>query len=210
MLCSHVKTFKFMAGPHFQTSPIAAQLILRRWRIVSLWCCADIQQRSNEWMFVLLQTQSSSFHGVEDSSHLDGMKLFKNIRIYGWAVFPQTRPSSVHGVEKLFRMDVMQPCKNIQVDSWAALPSIPCHGLVRFAALKTRFVLMLCRLSSTFKWTDGGAPPDTFPLISRCWRIFLYGWYEAFQKHSNFFLGCAPTNTAQFISRCWKTISSGC
>ena len=141
MLCSHVKTFKFMAGLHFPTSRVTAQLILRRWRIVSLWCLANFQQRSNERLVVLPQTRSSPFHGVEDFSHLDCMKLFKNIRTYGWAVLLQTRPSSFHGVEKLFRLDVMQPIKHIQVDGWAALPNIPCHGPAHFAALKNRFVL---------------------------------------------------------------------
>ena len=204
MLCSHVKTYKFMAGPHFPTSSVTAQLILRCWGIVSLWCCADTHQRSNERLVVLPQTRSSSFHGVEDSSHLDGMKLFKNIRTYGWAVLPRTRPSSVHGVEELFRLDVMQPFKHIQVYGWAAFPNIPCHGLAHFAALKNRFVLMLCRHSTTFKWTDVRAPPNTVQHISRCWRTFSSGWYKVFQKHSNLWLGRAPPNTAQCCSRCWR------
>ena len=89
MLCSHLNTFKLMAGPRSPLSPVTAKLNLRRWRIISLWCCADFQQGSNERMFVLPQTQSRSFHGVEDSFDLDGMKLSKNIRTYGWAVFPQ-------------------------------------------------------------------------------------------------------------------------
>ena len=105
---------------------------------------------------------------------------------------PQTRPSSFHGVEEHFRLDVMQPIKHLQVDGWAAPPNIPCHGPAHFAALKNQFVLMLCRLSTTFKWTDGRAPPNTFPLISRCWRLFSSGWYEAIQKHSNLWLGRVP------------------
>ena len=191
MLCRHVKTFKFMAGPHFPTSSVTAKLILRRWRIVSFWCCADIQQRSNERIFVLPQTRFSSFHGVENFSHLDGRKLFKNTRFYGWAVLPQTRPSSFHGVEKLFRLDVMQLFKHIQVDCWAAPPTFSvtahffCHGPDVFAALRTRFVLMLCRHSTTFKWTDVRAPPNTVQGISRCWKTFSFGWYEAFQNHLN-------------------------
>ena len=265
MLCSHVKTIKLMAGPRCPTSSVLAQLILRRWRLVSfcscadfqqrsnerlvvlsqtrsnsfhgvddffiwmvwsfsktfelmaglcspkhgpvlftvlknhfvwmlniqvygwaalpnipchgpahfaalknhfVWCCADFQQRSNERIIVLPQTQSRSFHSVEDSSHLDGIKLFKNIRTYGWAVLPQTRPSFFNGVEESSCMDVMQPCKNIQVDGWAALPNIPCHGPAHFAALKNHFVLILCRHSTTFKWTDGRAPPNTVERIS--------------------------------------------
>ena len=203
MLCSHVKTFKFMTGPHFPTPLVTAQLILRRWRSVSLWCCADFQQRSNERMVVLPQTRFNSFHGVKNFSYQDGMKLFKNIRTDGWAVLPQTRPSSVHRVEKLFRLDVMQPFKHIQVDGWAALSNIPCHGPAFFAALKNRFVLMLCRQSTTFNRTDVRAPPNTVQGISRCWRISSSEWNEAFQKYSNLWMGCAPRNTAQFCSRCW-------
>ena len=112
MLCNPLKPFKFMAGPRSPTSPVTAQLNLRRLRVISFWCYADCQQRSNQRLVVLPQTRSSSFHGVKHFSRLDGMKLFKNIRFNGWAVLPQTRPSSFHGVEEPFRLDVMQPFKN--------------------------------------------------------------------------------------------------
>ena len=210
MFCSRLNTFKFMAGPRSPTSPVTAQLSFRRWRTVSFWCYADIQHRWKKRTFVLPQTRSRAFHGFEELSHLDGSKLFKNTRTNGWPVLSQARPSSVHGVDELFRPDIMQPIKHIQVDGWAVLPNIPFHGPALFAALKTRFVLMLCKLSTTFKWTAGRASPNTAELISRCWRLFLSGWYEAFQKQSNWWLGCAPPNTAQFLSRCWRTISSGC
>ena len=141
MLCSHLNTFKLMAGPRSPTSLVTAQLISRRWRIVSFWCYADIQQRSNERTFVLPQTRSRAFHGVEEIFRLDEMKLFKNIRIYGCVVLPQTRPSSVHAVEESVCMDVMQPCENIQAHGWAAHSNIPGHGPAHFAALKNRFVL---------------------------------------------------------------------
>ena len=102
MLCSQLITFQFMAGPRSPKSSVTAGLISQRWKLISLWCCADFQQRSNERMVVLPQTDSRSFHGVEDSFHLDGMKLVKNNRIYGWAVLSQTRPNSFHGVEETF------------------------------------------------------------------------------------------------------------
>ena len=210
MLCSHVKTFKFMAGPRSPTSPVTAQLILRRWKILSFWCYADFKQRLNERMVVLPQAGSTTIYGVEKLFRVYGMKLFKNNRFYGWVVFPQIRPSSFHGAQEPFRLDVMQTFKHIQVYGWAALPNIPCHGLARFAALKNHFGLMLCRLSTTFKRTTGRAPPSTVQLYSRCWKTFSFSWYEAFQKPSNSWLGYAPPNTAQFFSRCWKTISSGC
>ena len=210
MLCSLVKTFKFMAGPRSPASSVTAQLISRRWRIISFWCYIDIQQRSSERLVVLPQTRSRFFHSVEKVFCLDDMKPFKNIEVIGWAVLPQVRPSSFHGVEEPFRLDVMQPFKLIQVYGWTALPNIFGHRQTQFAALKNRFVMMLCRLSRTFKWTDDRAPSNTVERISRCLKSFSSWWYEAFQKHLKLWLGRAPPNTAQFFSRCWRTISSGC
>ena len=180
MFCSPLNTFKFMAGPRFPTSPVMAKFSSRRWRLVSFWCYADIQQRSNERTFVLPQIRSRAFHGVEEPTHLDGRKLFKNTRTNGWAVLPQTRPSAFHGVEKFFCLDVMQPIKHNQVDGWAAFPNIHCHGPANFAALKTSFALMMSRLSTTFKWTDGRAPRNTVNRTSRIWKTIFSGWYETF------------------------------
>ena len=58
--------------------------------------------------------------------------------------------------------------KNIQVHGWAALPNIPCHGPAHFTALNKVFFLILCRLSTAFKWTAGRASPNTVQLKSRC------------------------------------------
>ena len=103
---SHVEILKLMAGPSSRTSPVTVQFFSRRWKLISFWCCADIQQRLNERMVVLPQTRPSSFHGVDDFFYLAGMKLFNHIRTYGWVGLPQTRPSSFHGVEKPFGRDV--------------------------------------------------------------------------------------------------------
>ena len=158
------------------TSPVTAQFISRRRIFFSFWCDADFQQRSNKRLVVLPKTRFSSIHGVESTFRPDGVKLFKNIRILGWVVLPQTRSKSVHSVEKLFRLSVMQPIKNIQVGGWAALPNIPCHGPAHFTALNKVFFLMLCRLSTAFKWTAGRAPPNTVQLKSRFWVNFSSGW----------------------------------
>ena len=80
------KTIKLMAGPRSPTSPVTAQLISRRWKFFFFRCCADFQQRSNKRLFMLPQTRSSSIHGVESTFCPDGMKLFKNIRVFGWIV----------------------------------------------------------------------------------------------------------------------------
>ena len=180
MLCSQFNTFKLMAGPRSPTSSVTAQFISRRPRIVSFWCCADFQKRSNQRMVVLPQARCSSIQSVEKLLRLDGMKLLKNIRTYGWAVFPQTGLCSIHGVEELFRQDVMQPCKNFKVYGWAALHNIPCHSPTSLAALKNRFVLMLCRLLTTFKQTTGCAPPNTVQLDSPCWKTFSFGMFFFF------------------------------
>ena len=146
MFCSHAKPFKFMAGPRSPTSSVTAQLISRRWRIVSFWCCAHFHYCSNERMVVLPQTRSRAFHGVDDYFYRVGMKLFKKIRTYGLVVLPQTRPSSFHRVEKPFRLNIKRS------SLWLGrAPQHPCHGPAYFAALKNRFVLMLCRHSTTFK-----------------------------------------------------------
>ena len=113
MFCSHEKTLKFMAGPRSPTSTVTAQLISRRWKLVLFCSCANFQQRSNERMVVLPQTQSRSFHGVEKPFHLDGMKLFKNIR---------TRSRSFHGVDDFFYLDGMKCFKNVRTYSWVVLP----------------------------------------------------------------------------------------
>ena len=168
------------------TSFVTAQFISRLRRIFSFWCYADFQQRSNERLVVLPQTRSSSVYGVKSTFRPVGMKLFKTIQKFGWVVLLQTRSKSLHSVKKLFRLDVTQPIQNFQVDGWAALPDIPCHGPARFTAFNNVFFLMLCRLSTTFKWTAGRAPPNTVQLNSRCWVNFSSGWREAFQKHSKF------------------------
>ena len=100
MLCSHLKSFKFMIGLRSPTSFATAQLVSRRWTNFSQWCCADFQKRSVERLVVFSQTRSSSFHGVKTFFRLNGMKFFKNIRFYGWAVLPETQLSFFHGVEK--------------------------------------------------------------------------------------------------------------
>ena len=113
-------------------------------------------------------------------------------------------------LQKLFVGMLCSHFKNFQVDGWAALPNIPCHGPAHFTAVNMGIVLMLCRLSTTFKWMVGRAPPNTVQLISRCWVNFSSEWREYLQKRSNFRLDRAPPNRTQFCSRCWRTFSSGC
>ena len=79
-------------------------------------------------------------------------------------VLPQTRSSSFHGVEYISRLDDVKLFKNIQIDGWAVLPQArpsPFHGV------EESFRLLLSRLSTTFNWTAGRAPPNTIQLISR-------------------------------------------
>ena len=101
------------------------------------------------------------------------MKLFKNIRTYGLVALPQVRTSSFHGVKKLFRPGVMQFNKHHEVYCWVALLNIPCHFLVHLTALKLCFVLMLCRLSTTFEWTEGRAVPKHGPTHFTMFKNFF-------------------------------------
>ena len=127
IICSHLKTFKLMPGPRSPTSPVTAQLIFWRWRLLSSCCYANFQERLNERLVVLPRTRSSSYQGVEDVS-LDGMKLLKNMQIGSWAVLPQTRPNSLHYLKKPIRLEVMQPFQ--KHSSWW-LGRAPQHSLSR-------------------------------------------------------------------------------
>ena len=194
-----------MVGLRSPTFHVTAHFISRQWKVFSWWCYADFQQRSNQRLVVLLQTPSSSFHGVKTFSRPDTMKFFKKNHSFDWAVLTQTRTNSFHGVQELFCVDHLQPFKTIQVCGWAALPNIPCHAPAHFAALKNHFVLIMCIFSTTFNWTASRAPANTIQPISRCWNIFSFEWLEAFKLPTNLCLSCALPNTAQFLSRCWTT-----
>ena len=133
----------------------------------------------------------------------------KIFEILAGSCFPKHGPYLFTLLQNLFVWVLCSHFKNIQVDGWAVLPTIFCHGPAHFAALNMKNTLMLCRFSTTFKWTAGRAPPNTVQLISRCWVNFSSEWREAFQKHSKLRLDRATRNTAQFSSRCWKTFSFG-
>ena len=92
MFCSQISTFKFMARPLSPTSFVTAQLILRRWRIMSFWSYADFQQRSNERMVVFLETRSSWDHGVEKGFRLNGVKFLKTFKVLAEPCFPKHGP----------------------------------------------------------------------------------------------------------------------
>ena len=133
----------------------------------------------------------------------------KTFKVWAGSCSPKHDPVPSMVLKNLFVWILCSHFENIQIVGWAALPNIPCHGPNHFAALNYVFVLMLCRLSTAFKWTAGRAPPNTVQLKSRCWVNFLSGWREAFQKHSKLRLGRAPPNTAQFFPWFWTTFSSG-
>ena len=105
MLCSYLTTIQFLAGPRSPTSLVTTKLISQRWRINSFWCYANFQQRSKEQLIlrcwklfssgwdetfknirtyglaVLLQTQPSFIHGVEEPFRLDVMQPLKNNQV---------------------------------------------------------------------------------------------------------------------------------
>ena len=188
MLCGYLNTFKFMAGPRSPISPVTAQLISRLRRIISLGCCADMQQRSNKRMVALPQTHSRSFHGVEDFSHLDGMKHFKNIRTYGWAVLSQTRPSSFHGVEEPFCLMLCSRLNTFKLMAGPRSPTSPVTAqlisqrweFISFwcwkdfkQRLNERLVVLPQTRSSVFHGVEDSFHLDSKKLFK---NIRTYGW----------------------------------
>ena len=139
-----------MAGLRSPKSLVTAQLISRRRRFFSFWCCADFQQRSNERLVVLPQTRSSLVHAVESTFRPDGIKHFKNIRNFAWIVLPQTRPITIHGVTEPFGLSVMQPFQ--KHSSWwlGRAPQRPLSGPSLFRGVKLcfRFDVMLLYFNS--------------------------------------------------------------
>ena len=193
IICSHLNSFKFMAGPRSPASPATAQLISRRERCFSSWSYAQRQQTSNQRLVVLPQSRSSSFHGVQQSFRLDGMKLFKkNIHFCGWAVLPQTRPSSIHGhvtaqfmpchgpvhpmsrpssfrgVKESFGRDIMQIVNNVQINGGSCSLK---HGPTHFTVLKTFLVWMVWSFSKTFDIMTGPCSPTHGPVLFTVLRI---------------------------------------
>ena len=112
--------------------------------------------------------------------------FLKAFEILDGSCSPKHGPILFTVLKNLFVWVLCSLFKNIQVDGWAALPNNPCHGPVHFTAVSMGIVLMLRKLSTTFKWTAGRAPPNTVQLNSRRWVNFSSGWHETFQKHSNF------------------------
>ena len=199
-----------MAGPRSPTSPVTAQLISRRWKVFSSWSYAECQQRSNQQLVVLPQTRSSSFHGVENCSRLDGMKLFKNFQTYGRAVLPQTRPSFFDDVEEPFRLHVMQPLKPFKFMAGPRSPTSP----VTAQLISQRWRIFSSWCYGNFQQRSNERlvvlPQTRSNIFHGVENIFSFGWYEAFQKRSSLCLSRALPNTAQFFTRCWRTFLSGC
>ena len=219
MLCSHLKTFKLMAWPRFATSLVAAQLILPRWRIISFWCCADFQQRSNKRMVVFPEHGPAQFAVLKILliwivwKFSKTFEFFKNI----WTKtlwLGRAPPNTAQFISRCWRtFCVWKLCSHLQTFKFEVGPRSPTYFVTaQLTSQRWRivFVLKLCRLSTTFKWREGRAFLNTVQIISRGLKSFAFGWYEAFQYNSNSCLGCAPLNTAQFLSRCWRTFLFGC
>ena len=144
-------------------------LMLCRFSTALKWTAGRAPPNTNQLNLRCWVNFSSGWHEV--------FQKHSNLRL---VVLPQTRPGSLHGVEEPFLWMLCSHFNNFQVHRWTALPNIPCHGQIHFTSVNMGIVLMLCRLSTTFKWTVGRAPPNTVQLISRCWVNFSSGWHEAF------------------------------
>ena len=75
ILCSHFENIQVDGWAAPPNIPCHGPAVFAALNIFSSWCYADFQQRSNERLVVLLQTHSSSFHGVKASFRPTVMKL---------------------------------------------------------------------------------------------------------------------------------------
>ena len=173
------KTFKLMAGPRSLTFSVTAQFISRRLTSV----CFDVTQTIN---FVQMNGWSCSpKHGPAQFTVLSQLfvrmawSFSKTFKVLAGSCSPKHGPVPFTVLKNLFVWMLCSHFKNIQVDGRAALPNIPCHDPAHFTTINMGIVLMLCRLSTTFKWTAGRAPPNTVQLNSRCWINCLSGWRKA-------------------------------
>ena len=164
MVLSFSKTLDFMAGP---CSPKTAQFYSRCWKIFSF----DVMQIVNN-----VRLNSWSCFPKHGSAHFTVLKHLCVWMVWSFSntiKFPagpflfQHGPVFFNGVKDPFGLDNLQLFKTKYVYGWAALPNIPCHGPAHFAALSNFFIVMLCRLLTTFKSTAGRAPPNTIQLLSR-------------------------------------------
>ena len=156
------------------------------------WCYADIQQPSNERLVVLPKTRSTSYHGVESTFRPNRVKHFKNHQKLSSIVLPQTRPSSFHGVQEIFRVVVMQPFRK-HSNWWLGRASQ--HPLSRpslHRGVKHLFVLMLCRLSTTFKERLVVLPQTRSSSLHSVEQFFRLDVMQPIQTLSNWRLGRAP------------------
>ena len=196
MSCNHAKTFKFMAGPRSPTNLVTAQLNLRRWKIVSFWCNADFQQRSNERMVLFLQTRSRSIRGDEKPFRLNGVKRFKNIRTYGWVVLPQTRPSSFYGVEESTCMGVMQPCLSL-----GRAPQHPLSRRSSFRGVEESFRFDVMRTFTNVQINGWSCSPKHGPAHLTVWKNFFVWMLWSFSKTFEPMAGpCSPKHSSNFFT----------
>ena len=132
------------------SSLVTAQLISRSWRIFLFGCYADYQQRLNQRLVVLPQTQPSSFHDVEQLFWLDIMQPLQKLSSWWLGRAPQhplSQPSSLRGVEESFRFSLMQSINSVQMNGWSCSPK---HGPAHITVLSQLFARMAWSFSKTF------------------------------------------------------------
>ena len=114
------------------------------------------------------------------------MKLFKNIRNFGWVVLPQTRSVFIHSVEEtIFRLSVMQPFQ--KHSSWW-LGRAPQHSLSRpssFYCVKQSFFFDVMQTFNNVQMNGWSCSPKhgpaQFTVLSQLFVRMAWSFLKTFE-----------------------------
>ena len=198
MLCSYVKTLNFMAGPRSRTSPVTAQLILRRWKIISFWCCADFQQRSNEQLVGLPETRSRAFHGFKKPLIWMVGSFSKTFEFMAGPCSPKHGPVPFTVSKDFFVWVLCTQLNTIKLMAGPRSPTSPV--MVQLILRRWRIISFWCCADFQQRLNE------RLIVLPKTRSRALHGVEEFFRldgmKFLSLWLGRAPPNTAQFLSRC--------
>ena len=210
MLCSNLKTLKLMFRPRCPVLPVTAQLISRRWKIVSFWCYADFQQRSNERLVVLHETRSSA------------CTVLKNFFV--WIVWSFSKTfefkagpcSSKHGpvpftvLKNLFDWLLCSHLNTFKLMAWPRSPTSPVTAKLISRRWKINSFWCYADFQQRLNEWQVVLPQTRSSSFHGVEQVFRLDDIKLFKKQSNSLLGRASPNTAQFFSRCWRTFPFRC
>ena len=132
IIYSHLKPFKFKAGPRFPTTPVTAQRIFRRWGIISSWCYADCQQRSIDCLVVLPKHDPVHFTVFKNLFVWMVWSFSKTLELMARPCFPKHSPVPFTVLKNFF---VWLFCRQVKTFKFMAGPRSPTsHVTAKFVS----------------------------------------------------------------------------